>query len=38
MMNKKDFTTVRLARGEMHIYDCGDVKLPLLHRQRHCAE
>ena len=26
-MNKKDFTTVRLARGEMHIYDCGDVKL-----------
>lgn len=26
-MNKKDFTTVRLAQGEMHIYDFGGVKL-----------
>lgn len=27
MMNKKDFTTVRLAQGELHIYDFGGVKL-----------
>lgn len=27
MMNKRDFTTVRLAQGEMHIYDFGGVKL-----------
>ena len=27
IMNKKDFTTVRLAQGEMHIYDFGGVKL-----------
>ena len=26
-MNKKDFTTVRLAQGEMHIYDFGGVTL-----------
>nr|WP_326165232.1 hypothetical protein [uncultured Oscillibacter sp.] len=26
-MNKKDFTTVRLSQGEMHIYDLGGVKL-----------
>lgn len=26
-MNKKDFTTVRLAQGELHIYDFGSVKL-----------
>lgn len=26
-MNKKDFTTVRLTQGEMHIYDFGGVKL-----------
>ena len=26
-MNKRDFTTVRLAQGEMHIYDFGGVKL-----------
>lgn len=26
-MNKKNFTTVRLAQGEMHIYDFGGVKL-----------
>ena len=26
-MNKKDFTTVRLAQGEMHIYDFGSIKL-----------
>ena len=26
-MNKKDFTTVQLAQGEMHIYDFGGVKL-----------
>ncbi len=26
-MNKRDFTTVRLARGEMHIYEFGSVKL-----------
>ena len=25
-MNKRDFTTVRLAQGEMHIYDFGGVK------------
>lgn len=27
MMNKKDFTTVRLTQGEMQIYDFGGVKL-----------
>lgn len=27
MMNKKDFTTVRLAQGELHTYDFGGVKL-----------
>ncbi len=27
MMNKRDFTTVRLTQGEMHIYDFGGVKL-----------
>ncbi len=26
-MNKRDFTTVRLAQGELHIYDFGGVKL-----------
>ena len=26
-MNKKNFTTVRLAQGEMHVYDFGGVKL-----------
>lgn len=26
-MNKKGFTTVQLAQGEMHIYDFGGVKL-----------
>ena len=26
-MNKRDFTTVRLAQGEMHIYDFGSIKL-----------
>lgn len=26
-MNKRDFTTVRLTQGEMHIYDFGGVKL-----------
>ena len=26
-MNKRDFITVRLAQGEMHIYDSGGVKL-----------
>ncbi|WP_295763633.1 hypothetical protein [uncultured Oscillibacter sp.] len=26
-MNKKDFTTVRLSQGEMHIYDLGGVRL-----------
>ena len=27
MMNKRDFTTVRLAQGEMRVYDFGGVKL-----------
>ena len=27
MMNKKDFTAVRLTQGEMHIYDFGGVRL-----------
>ena len=27
MMNKKDFTAVRLTQGEMHIYDFGGMKL-----------
>ncbi len=27
IMNKKDFTTVRLSQGEMHIYDLGGVRL-----------
>lgn len=26
-MNKRDFTTIKLAQGEMHIYDFGDIKL-----------
>lgn len=26
-MNKRDFTTIRLSQGEMHIYDFGGVKL-----------
>lgn len=26
-MNKRDFTTIKLDRGEMHIYDFGGVKL-----------
>ena len=26
-MNKRNFTTVRLSQGEMHIYDFGAVKL-----------
>ena len=26
-MNKHDFTTVKLSRGEMHIYDFGAVRL-----------
>lgn len=27
MMNKRDFTTVRLSQGEVHVYDFGGVKL-----------
>lgn len=26
-MNKRNFTTVKLSQGEMHVYDCGAVKL-----------
>ena len=26
-MNKNTFETVKLAKGEMHIYDFGDIKL-----------